>query len=115
MLQQRLQRTFPGRRIEVVTTAMSAVSSYVLLDFSREILEREPDAVVIYAGHNEYAGILGVGSDLSFGRRRPVVLSFLALEDLRILQLARRALAFFRPPGPGHASRTLMASNVSRT
>ena len=113
MLQQRLQRTFPGRRIEVVTTAMSAVSSYVLLDFSREILEHQPDAIVIYAGHNEYAGVLGVGSDFSVGRRRPVVLSFLALKDVRILQLARRAFAFFRPPRPRRPDRTLMATIVA--
>ena len=93
MLQQRLQRTFPERRVEVVTTAMSAVNSYTLLDFSREILEQEPDAVVIYAGHNEYLGLLGVGSSFSAGRRRPLVLAFLALDDLRLLQLGRRGLA----------------------
>ena len=56
---------FPERKIEVVTTAMSAVSTYTLLDFSREILEQRPDAVVIYAGHNEYVGVLGVGSGFS--------------------------------------------------
>lgn len=90
MLQQRLQRTFPERRIEVVTTAVSAVNSYTLLDFSQEILEQEPDLVVIYAGHNEYLGILGVGSSFSVGSRRPLVLSFLALQDVRLLQLLRR-------------------------
>jgi len=110
MLQQRLQRTFPDRKIEVVTTAMSAVNTYTLLDFSREILEQEPDAVVIYAGHNEYLGVLGVGSGFSAGRRRPVVLSFLALADVRILQLARRALSGFRPERPKNPDRTLMAT-----
>lgn len=93
MLQQRLQRTFPERRIEVITTAVSAVNSYTLLDFSREILDQAPDLVVIYAGHNEYLGILGVGSTFSAGRRRPLVLAFLALKDARLLQLGRRSLA----------------------
>lgn len=93
MLQQRLQRTFPERRIEVVTTAVSAVNSYTLLDFSEEILAQEPDAVVIYAGHNEYLGILGVGSSFSVGGRRPLVLAFLGMKDLRLLQLGQRALA----------------------
>lgn len=93
MLQQRLQRTFPERRIEVVTTAMSAVNTYTLLDFSPEILEQHPDLVVIYAGHNEYLGILGVGSTFSAGHRRPLVLTFLGLEDMRVLQLGRRLLA----------------------
>ena len=115
MLQQRLQRTFPERRIEVVTTAMSAVTSYTLLDFSGEILEQRPDAVVIYAGHNEYVGILGVGSGFSVGRRRPVVLSFLWLKDLKIFQLGQRALSAFGVKGPSRRAegRTLMATIVS--
>jgi len=113
MLQQRLQRTFPKRQIEVVTTAMSAVNSYTLLDFSGEILEQRPDAVVIYAGHNEYLGLLGVGSGFSAGRRRPIVLSFLWLKDFRIAQLARNAFAGFLPEKPRRRGRTLMASIVS--
>ena len=113
MLQQRLQRTFPDRRIEVVTTAMSAVTSYTLLDFSREILEQRPDAIVIYAGHNEYVGILGVGSGFSAGRRRPVVLSFLRLKELRLFQLTQRALAGLRPKRPPRQGRSLMATIVA--
>src|SRR6185436_8970196 len=112
MLQQRLQRTFPQRKIEVVTTAMSAVNTYTLLDFSGEILEQEPDAVVIYVGHNEYLGVLGVGSGFSAGRRRSVVLSFLWLKDMRVLQLARHALSAFRPERPSRQDRTLMATIV---
>ncbi len=61
-LQQRLERSLPGREVEVVSTALSAVTSYVLLDFVEEILEQSPDVVIIYTGHNEYLGIGGVGS-----------------------------------------------------
>ena len=43
---------------------MAAVTSYVLLDFADEIIAQQPDAVVIYTGHNEYLGIGGVGSSL---------------------------------------------------
>jgi lysophospholipase L1-like esterase len=109
MLQQRLQRTFPERRVEVVTTAVSAVNSYTLLDFVPEILAQRPDAVVIYAGHNEYLGILGVGSRYSLGRRRPLVLAFLRLKNVRILQLGRRLLASFRPEAEARPRHTLMA------
>jgi lysophospholipase L1-like esterase len=115
MLQQRLQRTFPDRRIEVVTTAVSAVNSYTLLDFSEEILSQEPDLVVIYAGHNEYLGILGVGSSFSAGRRRPLVLSFLALKDVRLLQLLRRGwsrAAGAAVPEPADESRKTLMERV---
>jgi lysophospholipase L1-like esterase len=113
MLQQRLQRTFPERKIEVVTTAMSAVNTYTLLDFSGEILEQHPDAVVIYVGHNEYVGLMGVASGFSVGRRRPIVLSFLALKDMRILQWARHLLNSSKPPRPQQRDRTLMATIVA--
>lgn len=117
MLQQRLQRTFPERRIEVITTAMSAVNSYTLLDFSEEILEQRPDAVVIYAGHNEYLGVLGVGSSFSAGRRRPLVLAFLATQEVRLLQLGRRTLsaasAAFAPDAEPRDRRTLMQRVVA--
>ena len=109
MLQQRLQRTFPRRRIEVVTTAVAAVNSYTLLDFAPEILEQSPDAVVIYAGHNEYLGILGVGSKYSVGRRRPLVLAFLRLKNVRVLQLVQRMLAALRPEAERRPGQTLMA------
>ncbi len=87
MLQQRLQATFANVNFEIITTAMPAVNSYTLLDFADEIILLQPDAVLIYAGHNEYLGILGVGSALSAGRSRPVILAFLALRESRILQL----------------------------
>ncbi len=91
MLQQRLQQTFPERDIEVITTAMTAVNSYTLLDFTEEIIAQQPDAVLIYAGHNEYLGLLGVGSTYSAGSSRAVVLAYLALRELRIVQLLERA------------------------
>jgi tetratricopeptide (TPR) repeat protein len=87
MLQQRLQATYPDVNFEIISTAMPAINSYTLLDFADEIVLEEPDAVLIYAGHNEYLGILGVGSALSTGRSRPVILALLALRESRILQL----------------------------
>src|SRR3712207_5121661 len=62
MLQQRLQATFPEKRIEVINTALTAITSYVLLDLADEIIAQHPDAVMIYTGHNEYYGVFGVGS-----------------------------------------------------
>lgn len=118
LLDQRLQRTYPDLDVEVVSTAVSAVNSYALLDFSGEILEQRPDGVLIYAGHNEYLGLLGVGSGYSPGRRRPVVLASLATRDVRLMQLARRGWAALtseaRASGGagGGAGRTLMARIV---
>ena len=38
MLQQRLQASLPERNIEVISTAMTAVNSYTLMDFADEIV-----------------------------------------------------------------------------
>jgi len=92
MLDQRLERAFPDREIEVVSTAMAAVNSYALLDFSDEILAQKPDAIVVYVGHNEYLGILGVGSTMRMASRPWVTRAFLAARECRLFQLMSRLL-----------------------
>ncbi len=92
MLEHRLQQTFPERKTEVVNTAMAAVNSYTLLDFAAEIIAQAPDAVLIYAGHNEYYGALGVGSTESLGSFRGLVTTYLRLRRFRTVQFLRDAL-----------------------
>lgn len=116
MLERRLQRTFPERDIEVVNTGMTAVMSYTLRDFADEIVEIEPDAVLIYAGHNEYYGVFGVGSSLSVGGSPTFIRTYLALRRLRTVQLLRAGLTPIRRvlgSGPEEASpRTQMERMV---
>lgn len=87
MLEHRLRASLPGRHVEVVNTALSAVNSYTLLDFADEIIAQQPDAILIYAGHNEYLGLLGSGSRFAIAESRAVTLLQLALKDWRIYQL----------------------------
>lgn len=89
-LEQRLKPSMPGRYLEVLNTAMSAVNSYTLLDFADEIIEQKPDAVLIYAGHNEFLGILGVGSNYTAMGSGTTTRWFLSLKDFRIFQLIQR-------------------------
>ncbi len=93
MLEQRLAQTYPERRIEVVNTAVAAVSSYALLDQVPGILAQDPDAVLIYAGHNEFYGALGAGSAEFLGRQRWIVNCYLRLRPLRLMQLLRSFFA----------------------
>lgn len=92
ILQRRLMDTFPDRRIEVVNTAFTAINSYTLLDFMDEILARQPDALLIYAGHNEFYGALGVGSVESFGYYRWITKSYLALQRFKTVVLVRNIM-----------------------
>jgi len=91
-LDQRLERAFPGREVEVISTALAAVNSYALLDFADEIIAQQPDAVLVYVGHNEYLGILGVGSTLRVAASPLLTRAFLAVRELRLFQVMSRLL-----------------------
>ncbi|MBU2917851.1 tetratricopeptide repeat protein [Psychrosphaera sp. F3M07] len=95
MLDYRLKQTFPERPVEVINTALSAVNSYTLLDFADEIIEQQPDAVLIYAGHNEYLGILGVGSAYTAANSHGATLLYLKLKNSRIFQLMQSIYSSF--------------------
>ncbi|NJD20789.1 MAG: tetratricopeptide repeat protein, partial [Gemmatimonadetes bacterium] len=111
MLEQRLQESDSSRLFEVVNTAVTAVNSYTLLDFADEIIAQRPDAVLIYAGHNEYYGVFGVGSSASLAHSPVAVRAYLWLVRWRSMQLLRAALTRMRMSlsGSGQdAPRTLM-------
>lgn len=89
ILQFRLQDTFPNRSIEVINTSLTAVNSFTLLDFIPEITAEQPDAVLIYCGHNEFYGAWGAASFESGGRPRSIVLASLFLNKSRTFQLLK--------------------------
>lgn len=61
-LRDRLQALLPQYNIEVINVGLSAVGSFVVLDFLDELMDYEPDLFVLYLGHNEFYGAFGVGS-----------------------------------------------------
>jgi tetratricopeptide (TPR) repeat protein len=93
ILWRRLQDAFPEKRIEMVNTALTAVNSYTMLDFIDEILENEPDLILIYAGHNEFYGALGVASLESLGQSRWLIKTYLKIEHLRLFRLLRALIS----------------------
>jgi lysophospholipase L1-like esterase len=97
VLDQRLERAFPSREIEVISTAMSAVNSYALVDFADEIIAHEADAVLVYVGHNEFLGILGVGSNFRMAATPWTTRAFLAARELRLFQLMSQAYRGLAP------------------
>jgi lysophospholipase L1-like esterase len=92
VLDQRFERAFPSREIEVISTAMAAVNSYALLDFADEIIAQQPDAVIVYVGHNEFLGVLGVGSSLRMAGSPTLTRAYLAVRELRLFQALARLI-----------------------
>jgi tetratricopeptide (TPR) repeat protein len=114
MLQQRLQRAYPDRDVEVIGTGMAAVTSYVLLDVADEIIAQQPDAVVIYTGHNEYLGIGGVGSSMVSKRSPTVARTVAKLRRLHVYRVLEVALSGLRHgPDPLAARGTTLMARVA--
>jgi lysophospholipase L1-like esterase len=72
-LQQRLELVYPESKIEVVNLGITAINSYTIRDLFPGVLEMSPDLIIIYTGHNEYYGALGVGSMESYGTSRNII------------------------------------------
>ena len=91
MLKFLLQKTYSELDIEVINTSLTAINSYTLLDFANRIVHYEPDAVLIYAGHNEYYGALGAGSTGFLGHWPAIIQFTLRIRQLRLWQLFENA------------------------
>ncbi|MBS2100760.1 SGNH/GDSL hydrolase family protein [Carboxylicivirga linearis] len=86
-LKYRLMFTFPDVNFEIINLSLTAVNSYTIADFAEELVDYDPDAVLIYVGHNEYYGALGVGSTLKVGNNPKIVKSIIRLRELKLFQL----------------------------
>ncbi len=87
-----LQDAMPDKSVEVVNVGVSAINSYTLYDQVDEIIDQEPDAILIYAGHNEFYGALGVGSNENLGGFPGFVRFYLKLQRLKTFMLLRSAI-----------------------
>ncbi|HEY8956801.1 hypothetical protein [Chitinophaga sp.] len=91
-LQFRLMHTNPDQRLEIINLSLTGVNSYTVEGFAKELLPYQPDAVLIYTGHNEYYGCLGTGSTDKIAGSSFLVHLVLQLRELRITQLMANAL-----------------------
>ncbi len=95
-LQFRLMSEYPDKKIEMINVSLTAVNSYTVLGFSKEVVRYQPDAVLIYTGHNEYYGALGVGSTNRIGGSPGLVSFLLWLREYKVVQLMTRMIGGVR-------------------
>jgi len=102
LLRDALRDVLPGDSVEVVNLGIAATNSYTIADLANEVIAERPDAILIYAGHNEYYGALGVGSSIRAGRSPVVVRAYLRAMRLRSVALLRagmtKGMRATRPP-----------------
>jgi lysophospholipase L1-like esterase len=93
LLKYRLQFAYPATNFEIINLSLTGINTYTLYDFSKQLIHYEPDFILIYAGHNEYYGALGVASTSSIGRNPSFIRAFMAAKNLRLVQWIARVTA----------------------
>lgn len=96
LLQDRLDVLFPEKNVEVINVGISAINSYSVLDFTRELIHYNPDLFIVYMGHNEFYGALGIGSTQQIGQNRNWILLYMHLQKIKIFQLMRDLMGGLR-------------------
>jgi lysophospholipase L1-like esterase len=97
VLRDVLRDVLPSDSVEVVNLGIPATNSYSMLDMADEVIAQHPDAVLVYAGHNEYYGALGGASSESVvGGSPALVRLYLRLQHLRLVAGLRAVLVSSR-------------------
>lgn len=78
-----------------IILGVAAINSFMLLDFLDEALEQRPDAILIYAGHNEYYGALGAASTVTLSETASLIRLYLWLQHFKTIVLLRDAINRF--------------------
>ena len=91
-IRRRFEIVYPKLSIEVINISMTAVNSYTIRDLIPDVIKKNPDFILIYAGHNEYYGAYGVGSTESIGTSRRFINSMIYLNRFKTVILIRDVL-----------------------
>ena len=57
-----LREQYPGVNFEVISTAMTAINSHVVLEMAKDCANHRPDLFIVYLGNNEVVGPYGAGT-----------------------------------------------------
>jgi len=92
VLADALQDVLPSDTVEVVNLGIAATNSYTIADLAPDVIAQRPDAILIYAGHNEYYGALGAGSTETLGAVPAFVRLYLRLQRFKTFLLLRNVV-----------------------
>jgi tetratricopeptide (TPR) repeat protein len=62
MLRVMLRQEYPWVNFELITVAMPAINSHVVLEIAKDCARHEPDLFIVYLGNNEIVGPYGAGT-----------------------------------------------------
>jgi tetratricopeptide (TPR) repeat protein len=93
MLRVMLADRYRGVRFEVITTAMAAINSHVVLPIAKDAARYDPDVFVVYLGNNEVTGPYGAGTVFApLSGNLGVIRAAIAFKGTRLGQLMTNVL-----------------------
>jgi tetratricopeptide (TPR) repeat protein len=113
-LKDRLKTLFPDKNIEVINLGIPAVSSSVVLDLVRQVIEYSPDLIIVYSGHNEFYGTYGVASTEYVAYNKGVLDFYMRLRKLKTVLLLREGINWVRTILYGREALTRRATFLER-
>ncbi len=109
-LREMLSDCWPGRTVEVINLGTTAVASFPVREFLKQVLDYDPDLVIVYSGHNEFYGAYGVASSSQAGSTPGMLKLQYHIRELAIMQALSRFLNYLR----GDTSPSLMEIMVGQ-
>jgi lysophospholipase L1-like esterase len=92
-----LSGSFPDRKFEIINLGISAINSFSVYDLLPEILDKDPDLIIIYMGHNEFYGVYGSASTFTVPFSGALIRFYLKLQNLRMVQGLKHILNYVLP------------------
>jgi tetratricopeptide (TPR) repeat protein len=87
LLSEMLSQSGVGKKVEVFNLGITTFNSYQVADFVEEIVDYAPDLLIIYMGHNEIYGPLGVASSSQISSSYQLTKTVLLLQRFKTFQL----------------------------
>ncbi|MGH1366030.1 MAG: GDSL-type esterase/lipase family protein [Calditrichia bacterium] len=97
-LQHRLRESLLDNYVEVINLGISAINSYSVVDLLPEMLNLQPDVMVIYMGHNEFYGAYGAASTQFVSGSHRLNKLYLRLRKFHLVNIMRDVLSGFASP-----------------
>lgn len=102
LVKEMLADVAPSPRYEVANCGVVAISSLDVLLLGKKALDYEPDALLVYTGHNEAYGADGVDTPVQKAfTSRGAAKFWLWFRNLRLVRAVRSAVAAVHPAGGG--------------
>jgi len=108
-----LKANHPDKDFEVINMGLSAINSFTVVDWIPDILDQDPDLILIYIGHNEFYGAYGTGSTISLGHDGRIVRLILKLHKFRVVQMISSMIRGSAGTPPSEANSTLMEKVIA--